>query len=289
MGFIVCGSTNNKSLNYSNERSTSANKNKSFRMKKYIVFILLNTVVWLSFAQEGTRNTQTATPVIEGKIIIVPFEPKLYMSEIDGKVNQQTNWKFDKIREHFRQQLNNQLKSKLQNLLPVVSFYSDSAKMAKDLMYVYKSSTLTYDLVSEQHVKSTPDKQTPIKNGQLAVEISTDKKFMNTKITDPDMLDYIHKKYKVNYFLFINQLDIVNNPDSYDMVTDSYQRDVTMHYTVIDKFGKNILAGTSVSHFSSKENEPKKIVGLSFTPIASDVTTKLTKILKPKNTGVQKK
>jgi hypothetical protein len=223
-------------------------------MKHFIPFIFLNVLVLFSFAQEGTRTTQTKAPDVVGKILIVPFEPKLYMSEIDQKVNQQTNWKFEKIREHFRQQLNEQLKLKLKSIAPVVSFYSDSAKMAKDLLYLYKSTALTYDLLSAQGTKAKigAQKQEAIKNGQLAVEANTDKKFMNVKATDVEAFDYFNKKYKTNYFVFINQLDIVNDPDSYDLTTDMYQRNVTVHYSILDNTGKNILAGIATSHFSSK-------------------------------------
>lgn len=259
--------------------------------KKNSVFILFNLIVLFSTAQEGTRTTQTAIPGTVGKIMIIPFEPKLYMSEIDMKVNQQTKWNFEKIRENFRQQLNSQLKSKLQGIAPVVSFYSDSAKMAKDLMYIYNATQLSYEPLSNPTPGVLPAKQNGIKNGQLAVEASTDKKFMNVKISDPKALEYLNNKYKTDYFVFINQLDIVNNAETYNLATDSYMRDVTVHYTILDKTGKYISAGVATSQFSSKENEPKKIVSLNFSPIATYISGKLASVVKPetKNTAPKNK
>ncbi|MFY9309529.1 MAG: hypothetical protein WAQ28_10825 [Bacteroidia bacterium] len=257
-------------------------------LKKNSVFIFFNFLVLFSIAQEGTRTTQTTVPGTVGKIMIVPFEPKLYMSEIDMKVNQQTKWEFEKIRENFRRQLNNQLKSKLQSTAPVVSFYSDSAKMSKDLMYIYQSTDLSYDLVSNPNPNSQPVKKSGIKNGQIAVEINTDKKFMNIKMNDPKALDYLYKKYKTDYFVFINQLDIVNNPESYNLATDTYMRDVTVHYTILDKTGKYIAAGAATSQFSSKENDPKKIVSTSFAPIATYISGKLANVVKPEKTTAPK-
>ncbi|MDP1746331.1 MAG: hypothetical protein Q8L90_12180, partial [Bacteroidota bacterium] len=115
--------------------------------KKNIILLFLNFIVLFSMAQEGTRTTKTNPADATRKIMIVPFDPKLYMSDVDMKINQQTKWKFPQIRENFRQQLNAQLKLKLQSISPVVSFYSDSAKMAKDLSYIYKSTNLSYDLI----------------------------------------------------------------------------------------------------------------------------------------------
>ncbi len=258
--------------------------------KKNSTLILFCFIVHFSFAQESTRTTQTNTSAAIEKIMIIPFEPRLYMSDIDMKINQQTKWKFEKIRENFRQQLNTQLKLKLQSIAPVVSFYSDSAKMAKDLAYIYSSINLSYDLVSDPNPKTLVAKQNGIKNGQIVVEASTDKKFMNTKINDPKLLDYLNKKYKSNYFIFINQLDIVNNAESYNLTTDAYMREVTVHYSILDKTGKNISAGVATSQFSSKENDPKKIVSLSFSPIATYITGKLAAAVKPASeTAGQKK
>ena len=250
-------------------------------LKKYYTLILLCCSVLFSRAQEGTRTTQTVVPGTVGKIMLVPFEPKLYMSEIDMKVNQQTKWNFEKIRENFRKQLNNQLKSKLQSIAPVVSFYSDSAKMAKDLRYIYQATELSYDLISNPIPTAQPVKQSGIKNGQLAVEISTDKKFMNIKVSDPKALEYLNNKYKTDYFVFINQLDIVNNAETYNLATETYLRDITVHYTILDKTGKYIAAGAATSQFSSRENDPKKIVSQNFSPIATYITGKLTTVVQP--------
>ena len=233
-------------------------------------------------AQEGTRTNTTAGSTQTGKIMIVPFEPKLYMSEIDQKVNQQTKWNFNQIRENFRHQLDTQLKLKLQSIAPVVSFYSDSSKMTKDLEYTYLSSNLSYDPVNEPSTATAPTKkQDGIKNGQVAVEINTDKKFMNTKLSSVEVLNYLNKKYKVEYFVFVNELDITTLMDSYNIASDTYQRQVAVHYSILDKTGKTISAGLATSTFSSKENNPKKIVSSNFTPIAAFIASKLNAIINP--------
>ncbi len=242
-------------------------------------------------AQDDTRASKNIPADAVRKIMVIPFDPKLYMSEIDNKINQQTKWKFAKIRENFRQQLNAQLKLKLQSIAPVVSFYSDSVKMWKDLSYIYRSTSLSYDLIEIPKDSKIKPAAAPngIKNGQLAVEVNTDKKFMNIKVNDAKLLSYLTGKYKTDYFVFINQLDIKNDPDSYDLAADTYKREITVHYSIFDKAGKSISAGAEVSHFSSKENEPKKIVSINFSEIATDITSKLAAVIKPEVTKTQKK
>ena len=256
------------------------------RSKKYNLFFLFLLFCASLSAQEGTRTTttpDTKTSDATGKIMIVPFEPKLYMSDIDQKINQQTKWNFETIRENFRHQLDAQLKLKLQSILPVISFYSDSAKMSKDLEFTYNSTTLSYDLVSKPtEATAATKKQSGIKNGQVQVEMNNDKKFMNTKITNNEMLPYLSKKYTADYFVFINELDIKNDMTTYDMTQDIYQREITVHYSIIDKTGKTIAAGVATSNFSSKENAPKKIIAQNFSSIAKDISVKFSALVKPK-------
>lgn len=252
-------------------------------LKKYFFFFIFVFSSAFSFAQEGTRNTEAPGKTVTGKICLVPFEPKLYMSEIDQKINQQTKWNWETIRENFRHELDAQLKLKLQSSFTVLSFYADSAKMAKDLDYTYNSTSLSYDPVSKPTDAKTPNAtKSGISNGQIVVEQSGDKKFMNTKLTNVEVLSYLNKKYSSEYFIFINQLDIKNDMNSYDMNTDTYQREIVVHYSILDITGKTINAGVATSRFSSKENNPKKIVAQCFSPIATYIAAKFTAIANPK-------
>jgi hypothetical protein len=261
--------------------------NKYNFMKHFLTFVILFFSIVAS-AQEGTRSTDEKRLEAQGKIMLVPFEPKLYMSEIDLKINQQTKWGFEQIRENFRHQLDAQLKLKFQNTQPVISFYSDSAKMAKDLEYIYKSSNISYDLVdNKKAAKNAAANKPGIKNGQIVVEVNDDKKFMNTKIANNEVLPYLSKKYNTDYFVFVNELDIKKDLSTYDNVSDTYQREIVVHYTILDKSGKSIVAGISTSRFSSTVNDPKKITSLYFSQAAATIADKLELIIHPpvKETG----
>lgn len=251
-------------------------------IKKYFPVLLFIFFSAISIAQEGTRNSDAAGKTISGKVCLIPFEPKLYMSEIDQKINQQTKWEWETIRENFRHQLDMQLIQKLQGKSTVVSFYADSAKMSKDLEYTYKSTSLSYDPVGKPtEAKAVTKKISGISNGQITVEQNSDKKFMNTKLTNTEVLSYLNKKYASEYFIFINELDIKNDMNSYDIASDTYLRQVVVHYSILDKTGKTMAAGISTSSFSSKENAPKKIVAQCFSPIAADIAGKFISLVNP--------
>lgn len=252
-------------------------------LNKFFLFVAFFLPAFLS-AQEGVKTPAVANKVT-GKVMLVAFEPKMYMSDVDQSINKASKLSFDQIREYFRHQLDTQLKLKLQSTHGnIVTFYSDSAKMAKDLDYVYNNTSLSYDPVDKPTEPTTPaTKKNPnIQNGQLTVEINNDKKFMNTKILNTEVLSYLTNKYKSEYFVFINEFDMKTNPDSYDIKTDSYQREITVHYTIMDKNGKLIAAGIATSSYSSKINDPKKIAAQCFPAIATSIAAKCNAITNQK-------
>jgi hypothetical protein len=247
--------------------------------RKVVLIAFFSCLAFVSVAQEGTRGT---TEEVIGKVMIVPFEPLMYMSQIDKNIHDETKWNFEQIREHFRRNLDSELKLKLKTITSVISFYIDSVRMATDLDYCYKSRSLSYELINRADKKGKTEKPKNITNGQLTVSMNTDAKFMNTKIDNPTLLADLHRKYKVDYFIFINEIDIIPDMNSYDFATDSYQRQVVVHYTIMDLTQKELAAGIATSSFSSKENNPKKIVAKAFTPIAAYITEQFLAAVRPK-------
>ncbi len=247
------------------------------------IFIFISTI---SFAQDGVINTNSSNlnkKEIEGKMMTIPYEPKMYMGNIGDKIYIESKWNFKQLSEYFRHQLDIQLKLKLQSILsPIVTFYIDSSKTSQDLEYIYKSTSLSFDLLDKPTAPTVENKkQSGIKNGQLAVEVNNDKKFTNIKITNPELVPYLNKKYKCDYFIFVNELDMNTVMESYDMANDTYQREVAVHYTIIDKTSKLITAGVANARFNSKENNPKKIVAQCFSAIANTIATKFSAIINP--------
>jgi hypothetical protein len=245
----------------------------------FSAFLLLP---FLAFSQEGVRNTSVKKE-ISGKIMVVPFEPQMYMGDIGEKIYIESKWNFKQLSEYFRHQLDSQLKLKLQSIeSPVVSFYIDSAKTSRDLEFIYQSTSLAFDPVEKPSAPTVDNKkEQTIKNGQLVVEASNVKKFTTTKIRNNELLPFLTKKYQSEYFVFVNELDIKTVMESYDIASDTYQREVTVHYTIIDKMSKLVSAGAATYRFSSKVNDPKKIVNQTFSPIASYIAAKLEAVMKP--------
>src|ERR1044072_5032495 len=117
------------------------------------------------FSQESVRNAPKKE--ITGTIMVVPFEPQMYMGDIGEKIYIESKWSFKQLSEYFRHQLDNQLRSKLQRKdEPVVTFYIDSVKTSKDLEYIYQSTSIAFDALDKPSAPTVENKkQQGIKNG----------------------------------------------------------------------------------------------------------------------------
>lgn len=254
--------------------------------------LILICVYSAAISQTTLGNEPKPKPGIERpaatkkhKILLVPFEPKMYMSQIDHKINAETKWSQQKIKANFRDGVDEQLYKKLKQHFDVISLLDDTVKYKKDLFKIYQHLTYKYEKVPDQEHYTAPksDKEKPtIKNGQLVVETNTDARFMNAKITSAALVPELFAKYKTDLFVFINQMDITagETPASGDFGTQA-QRTITLHYTVYTVDAKEINSGTCSVKFPVDVNNPTKIISSYISKIAEEINRRIEKALTP--------
>lgn len=273
----------------------------SLSFKILSLFIILN-LFHLVYAQNTTLGhdkeedwkLSNEAKNKNGKILLIPFDERLYLSEIDKNIAQETKMNFDQIRNAFRFGIDANLLMQFKSNYYTVSLLSDTFMASRDIEYIYKSTGYKYEPVPEETEKKNSlqksntksgspnqrEDKPKITNGQLTVEMSYGNKFMNAVVENPALLATLNKKYKADIFIFINELDIKNDfQNTYDISSDSYQRKVIVHYTVFDKSGKQLDCGIASAHFSNKLNHPKKIMNACFPSIAQIIYANLSKAL----------
>ena len=92
-----------------------------------VIFLL---VVLVSNAQHTTLNNKSNEKAVPGKhkIMLIPFEPRLYMSEIDHALNKETKLSARQIKNTFRDGINEQLYKSLKSQHTVVDLMNDKYK-----------------------------------------------------------------------------------------------------------------------------------------------------------------
>ncbi|HSY77556.1 MAG TPA: hypothetical protein VK890_11900 [Bacteroidia bacterium] len=203
--------------------------------------------------------------VMTHKILLIPFEPKMLMSEIGKEVNAKTHLTYAGITQEMRKELDLAMFGALRRSCVTVSLLDGKQKSDSTLAYIYGSTSYSYDIVPG----TTPDagskdkttaKGQYIKNGQLEVPVDYSQRFMNVSILNPKLLTDLSTQYHTDTYVFINELDIKNvDNNSTNLSDETYRREVTVHYSVVDNTGHYISKGVATTYFPYSENDPKEI------------------------------
>lgn len=258
--------------------------------KQILIFLCLMAFMFSSKvnAQDktistGDKNTSNSgLPLSKNKIMIIPFENRMYMSEIDMAINKETKLDAKQIKAAMRDGINEQLYKKLKAKMQVVDLLEDTSKTKKDLLGIYKHLSYDYQKVPNQEIYKAPTKEKDdkkIQKGQLAVETNSDARFMNAKVKDASLVPYLFGKYNTNLFLFINELDIkavASIPGDYNSVLN---RKISIHYTIYTYDAKEINSGLAEVMMPTTVNNPSKISNTYFAQIADILVNRIQKAL----------
>lgn len=253
-------------------------------------FILLLTVSLTSYSQDKTIKTDSKTESVnefasKNKIMLIPFESRMYLSEIDAKINQESKLSAKQIKAMMRDGLNEQLYKKLKSKMNVVDMVDDTAKTRKDLDNIYQYLSYQYQKTPNQENYKAPknEKETKgVNNGQIVVETTSDSRFMNAKLKNATLVPYLTGKYKTNLYLFINELDIKSFNSIPGDFSATSNRKIIVHYTIYTYDAKEINSGIAEVEMPSNINNPSKIINSYFSQVADLIVARLNKAISVK-------
>lgn len=119
---------------------------------------------------------------------------------------------------------------------------------------------------------------------------SSDQKFMKARIRNNEMLDYLCLRYNVDYFLFINQLDIIKTSSgNRATLQNDGKRMAKVHFTILDRNGNETYSGIESCRFSSHLDTPNRIGTVCFMKLSEIVVSSLPnpKRVKPEMSAQQ--
>lgn len=254
-------------------------------MKKHIFFFLVFlAIAGVISAQNTTIGTKGKETVTAHKVMLIPFEPKLYNSEIDYMINKETKLSGKEIKYKFRDGMNEQLYKAFKNSkYGVVDLMEDTVKYRKDTEAIYSHLNYEYMKVPDQEhykppVKEKNEKQ--IDKGQVKVETNSDARFMNAKVDNAKLVPTLYGKFKTDVFVFINQLDIKAAMASTEFSGGGGEyRKIIVHYTVYTYDAKEINSGIAEQEFPTNLNDPSKIITKYMSKVAETISTRVVKAL----------
>lgn len=270
-------------------------RNEDFKhilMKNTSFLFLLFVIPFMVMGQNSTMSRdKTDNPVKvnfnleKGKVLIIPFESKMYLSDIDKRLGPANNMSHDELGAKFRSALDQNMFLSLEKSgAKALSFYAmegvkDSEK--KDLSYIYSSIGYDYEVLPEEDEEAVNTKPlhkklsgklfgnksrkeetgTRVENGQIKNSQDKREKYMKAVISNTNMLNTLQKSYGTGYFVFLSQLDLKRSASgTHDLADETYQRMMKVHYTVYDLDGKVLSSGAKKAYFSSKMDDVEKII-----------------------------
>lgn len=255
-------------------------------MRLCFVFLLICLSFLSLRAQENVQNPDTAF-YHEKAMMIIPFEEKMFRSEIDKELADETEKNYETILSNFRYGVTYQFRYEMlyrYKAFSLINMTVDSVR--EDLERIYAGISYDYETIidtagySEANpiqkiqfdklIKET--KKEPVNgtvNGEIVSTRDTRKKYMKTEIRDTSLLPYLNDRYECEYYLFINELDLLNDLSDVNSVsTGEWNRILKIHYTILDKNGKIIESGLLEKTFPRDQNNIDEIISKEIKELA---------------------
>ena len=226
---------------------------------------------------EGTKE--------EAKILIIPFEKKLFNCDIMRDLTTSNQMSANQIYNRFRNEIQLSLQAALQDSMETALFLNTDSIKNEDLINFY--AVMGYDYVpipiekekgekgKKKKVEQPKDREVGIRNGQIVAERDLVERYMKTVLKDNAILNEFYTKYGINRFLFINQMDVKMDLSDPETAFIDPKRVSAIHYTILDKNGKELTGGLASKHFAGTESRLNYIIGSTFYALSAEVLGKL--------------
>ncbi len=240
-------------------------------------------------------------------VMIIPFDPNMYFSDSDEKLKEYNQKSVKEVRTLFRYGLNINVNAKILSLYQTRPLLTDTARGAmEDLNAIYRSISYFKDRSmpdpeeKKKIFSNNPDDNTDqepkkkpltVKKKDQESEAQTTSKlkeplaihdYMNVRIQDMKMLDYLRSKYGTDLFVFLNQFELVTNYEHcLDRSTNTFERDLKVHFSVFDYTGKQLAGDIAIVHFPSNTDDITVIMRDNFPVISEYLAGRLNKGVKP--------
>jgi hypothetical protein len=257
-----------------------------YRSKKLLLLFL--SVLFLShfsFSQDGSKETKIVSTdsVVQHKVMLIPYDPKFYLSDAEHDIVEQTNKESQLIRESFRETIDLNIKHAVEKRMPCISmlYDADSIPSLKDALgLVYSKTGYRYDqplplpFHPEQN-DSLKDKKKQVnkesydsKTAAQYITVKGTDQYMNAIVGKPSILNDLYEQYGTDVFVFINQFEIKTNYKScLDIPNNIYKRELLIHFSVYDKSGKQLAGAYAMTFFPSDSNNAYDIMKNCFPDI----------------------
>lgn len=259
---------------------------------RHFYLTLFTLLSLIARSQHSTmRFTDDPINLNQQSLLLVPFESRMYLSDINKELATENNLNAEEIVSRFISGIDQAIYNTFQKRCNISSFYAlEDQDSKQDLRYIYSNLKLEYELLSkkadEKGLKKIKNKfskkeeddyqRGKIENGQIITKRDDRERYMKAVVENETMLDSMHFKFDNKFFLFITQLDLKNRyEDAISMQQMDYEREIKIHYTLYHKNGEILSTGLSRTTFPANLNDINAIISNYFPILAQQIYDEL--------------
>lgn len=221
-----------------------------------------------------------------GSLAIIPFEDKMYMSDVDATIGNQTGLNPGELMTKFRYALVESLEKELSKDWDIQNVYSSSTRETGfGLEYVHGSVRYDYIPISGEILQANDTtvskkqrrnqsqrrkEKSGIQNGQVVTHSDSREKYMNLIIENDTLMNYLNGSVASDYYLFITEFDIryhITDPDRVANGGLAYR--LKVHFSCIDSSAKPLVSGAATTVVEATTQNVYEVIGLAI-PELSD-------------------
>lgn len=258
---------------------------------RYLILVLSLSVGQFLLAQHSTLRFQDEPFRLDQQsILVVPFEQKMYLSDVNPEIARANGLTTSQIIERFSNALDQSIYYAFRDRCKVTNFRNfEDDSISRDLAYVYQNVDLEYVLVkkaskskngiqalskpfTKKNKQSDQYDRGGINEGQVMTKSDERERYMKAVVKEQQMLDSMHSKFDNRFILFLNELDFKNDyTDALAMQTMDYKREIKVHFTLYTKEGELLATGISKTMVASTENDIDHITSKYFPILAENI------------------
>ena len=239
------------------------------------------------FYKEGSEKRKN--------VLLIPYKPIMHLPDPAGDMElvRKSGKTYDEMQRYFRMGLDLSLVNELKQGFTVFSLLNRKGpEVRADIDRVYYSVRYNYaDMpveekqemqgsitklvksIGEEKNKEQDEITSTIREGQLVGErVNREKQFMQLTIVDSTLVPFLKGKYEADYLVFVNQLEVKKSfAHGADVAYANYGRTVKVHYTILDKEGKEVYGNVEVVEIQGKADNLNEIINSSFPQVSRKI------------------
>lgn len=249
---------------------------RSVSVLLFVLFFQISAYSQAILNGTDAQPKQEFTPLYT-KVLIIPFEDKMYLSDADKDIAQASAVKDHKsIKGRFRDGLMISLTAGSKLRYACAAFNFRDSLIHDDLIEAFSAIKYKYEPVPKEEKKASSifktvaeKPETKVEKGEVVSQPDPNLKYMKTVIKKTEVLHYLAEKYEADLFLFISQFEIKNDlSDPNAFAYGNFKRNVRVHYTFYNQNSELISGGIAEITVPSDVKEISHIISGNFSDLA---------------------